>query len=115
MGSTPEKLILASASTARAQMLRCTGVEFTIAPAGIDESAIKRQYRESRQGALACAQALAEAKAWAVAARHPESLVIGADQILVAGEEWFDKPVDLDGARAQLRQLAGRVHTLATA
>jgi len=115
MVSTPERLILASASTARAQMLRNAGVEFTIDPAEIDESAIKRQHRGSGQGALACAQALAEAKARTVAARHPESLVIGADQILVAGDEWFDKPADLDGAATQLRRLAGRAHTLTTA
>jgi septum formation protein len=115
MVSTPEPLILASASTARAQMLRSAGVAFSIDPAGIDESAIKRQHREAGYSALACAQALAEAKALAVAARHPKAVIIGGDQILVAGEDWFDKPRSLNAAAVQLRRLAGRRHMLATA
>ena len=41
--------------------------------------------------------------------------MIGADQILVAGFEWFDKPCDLREARAQLLALRGRTHALATA
>ena len=41
--------------------------------------------------------------------------MIGADQVLAAGTEWFDKPKDVAAARAQLRMLRGRVHSLATA
>jgi septum formation protein len=115
MASTPERLILASASTARAAMLHAAGVDFAIEPAAIDEAALKQDYRATRRDAVACATALAEAKASVVAARHPEALVIGADQILVAGEEWFDKPGDLVAAAAQLRLLRGRDHILVTA
>lgn len=115
MASRTERLVLASASAARAQMLRDAGVDFTIDPAAIDESAIRRRYRESGRDALSCAQALAEAKARTVAGRHPAAIVIGADQILVAGDDWFDKPADLAAAAAQLRQLRGRDHALATA
>jgi septum formation protein len=114
MASTPE-LILASASTARSGLLRAAGVPFRIEPADIDEAIIKREYREAGRDASACAAALAEAKARAVAARHKETLVIGADQILVAGDEWFDKPGDLTEAAAQLRRLRGRDHSLVTA
>jgi septum formation protein len=112
---TREKLILASASSARAALLRAAGVAFEIEPAAIDERVIKRSFRAARRDAAACAPALAEAKAKAVASRHPGSLVIGADQILVAGTEWFDKPADLAEAAAQLRRLRGREHVLATA
>jgi septum formation protein len=59
--------------------------------------------------------ALAKAKARAVAITHPNAVVIGADQILVAGEDWFDKPVTLAEAAGQLRRLSGRTHILATA
>jgi len=59
--------------------------------------------------------ALATEKASVVSRRHPLALVIGADQILAAGKEWFDKPADLLQAGAQLRVLRGRVHELATA
>lgn len=115
MASTPETLILASASSARAAMLRAAGIEFAVEPAVIDETAIKREHRAAGGDAIACAIALAEEKARVVAVRHPSALVIGADQILVAGDEWFDKPSDLEAAAAQLRRLRGRDHTLVTA
>jgi septum formation protein len=96
-------------------MLRAAGVGFAVEPAAIDESAIKREYRGAVRDALTCAATLAEAKARAVAARHPDDVVVGADQILVAGDEWFDKPADLAEAAVQLRRLSGRPHCLATA
>ncbi len=119
MASTPRgigsRLILASASSARAMMLRAAGVEFTAVPAMIDEAAIKRRCRGRAENAAACAMELALVKARAVAAKHPDAIVIGADQILVANDEWFDKPADLAEATAQLRRLSGRNHILATA
>ena len=119
MASTREdagpRLILASASAARAAMLRAAGIAFIAEPAEIDETAIKDSHHIAGRDALACAAALAAAKARAVAARHPRAVVVGADQILVAGDEWFDKPADLAAATAQLRRLAGRTHVLATA
>jgi len=118
MVSTPDappRVILASASTARAMLLRQAGIDFTVAPADIDETAIKRTYLTVGRDAAACAHALAEAKAGAVATRYPDALVIGADQILVADGEWFDKPRDLAEAAEQLRRLRGREHRLVTA
>jgi septum formation protein len=115
MDSTPEPLILASASSARVAMLRAAGVDFTAIPADIDESVIKRRFRDAGGMALDCAMALAEAKAYTVAARHPAALVVGADQILDADGEWFDKPANLAEATVQLRRLRGRGHVLATA
>ena len=96
-------------------MLRAAGVQFEAIPASLDETAIKQQHRRSGGDALGAAMALAEAKAQAVSASHPDSIIIGADQILVAGEEWFDKPADLTAAAQQLRRLSGRSHVLATA
>jgi septum formation protein len=115
MASTTETVILASASKARAAMLRAAGVEFAIEPAAVDEAVVKREHRAAGHDALACAIALAEAKARTVAARHPGALVIGADQILVANGEWFDKPADLEEAAVHLRRLRGCEHILATA
>jgi septum formation protein len=115
MAATAKRIILASASAARAGLLRAAGVEFTAEPAAIDESRLKREARRAGDLAIDCAIALAAEKACTVSRRHPEALVIGADQILAAGEEWFDKPTDLIEAGAQLRALRGRVHTLATA
>jgi len=115
MAAMAEPIILASASTARARLLAAAGVPFTIEPAAIDEERIKRASREAGSSAMTCARALAVEKARDVSARHPEALVIGGDQILVVGDEWFDKPTNLAEARAQLLWLRGRAHVLATA
>ena len=58
---------------------------------------------------------LAELKARRMAQRAPDALVIGADQLLVCEDRWFDKPASIEGAREQLRALRGRTHVLATA
>ena len=115
MTAPGRELILASASPARARLLAAAGVAFRIEPARIDEERMKRAARAAGEAAIGCALALAEAKAREVAARHPYAFVLGADQILAAGAEWFDKPADLAAARAQLCRLRGRVHRLATA
>lgn len=111
----PERLVLASASTARANLLRAAGLSFAIAPAAIDETSVKRDSHQTGVPAIDCALALAAAKALEVSRRDQQALVIGADQILVLDRQWFDKPRDLSEAAAQLRQLRGRTHTLATA
>jgi septum formation protein len=108
-------LVLASASPARAAMLREAGLAFTATPAAIDEAAIRDASQAEGHSAEDTALLLAELKASAVARRLPDALVIGADQILVCDNAWFAKPDDRDAARAQLRTLAGRTHRLATA
>ncbi len=110
-----EPLILASASAARARLLNNAGIAFSVEPAGIDEEAVKRSYQAADRPAQECALALAEAKAEQVSARHPEALVIGADQILDVGGVWFDKPVEAAAVRLQLAALRGRTHELPTA
>jgi septum formation protein len=110
-----ERLVLASASTARAALLRAAGIEFAVWPADLDEEPVKRAARAAGATALEAAAELAKAKAGAISNRFPDAHVIGADQILVAGEQWFDKPTDIAGARAQLLALRGRAHRLATA
>jgi septum formation protein len=111
----PEPIILASASPTRARLLEAAGVPFTVRPPDIGESSLKQQAREASCTAIECALDLARAKAAAVSMRYPEALVIGADQLLVLGDEWFDKPADVAAARMQLQRLRGRTHVLATA
>lgn len=115
MTAEAARLILASASAARAKLLRAAGVSFAIEPAAIDEDALKREARRKGDPAIECASALAAAKACAVSRRAPEALVIGGDQLLTSGNEWFDKPRDLPEARTHLLRLRGRSHVLATA
>ena len=109
------RLILASASAARLALLRGAGLAVEAQPAHIDEAEIKAAARADRATPEDDALLLAELKAARIARREPDALVIAADQLLVVGEEWLDKPPTLDAARAQLLTLRGRTHTLITA
>lgn len=115
MAAMAERLILASASEGRAALLRAAGLDFTIEPAAIDERRVKDEARRAGDSAMSCASALAIAKACCISYRNPTALVVGADQLLAAGGEWFDKPANLAEARTQLVSLCGRIHSLATA
>ena len=108
-------IVLASASSARRALLRSAGLSFRADVAAVDEAEVKAGYRREGRNVADLALALAELKALRVSGRYPEALVIGADQILVCGDVWFDKPPDLDHARAQLIALRGRTHSLVTA
>ncbi|GAC1347384.1 MAG: Maf-like protein [Acetobacteraceae bacterium] len=106
-------LLLASQSAARAAVLTAAGLRFAARPARVDEAAVKAAMRQDGASADDTALALAGLKASRV--REGEPLVIGADQLLVCEEDWFDKPSDSAAARAQLLTLRGRAHTLVTA
>ena len=108
-------VVLASSSAIRAELLMRAGVAVIRDAAGVDESEVKRSFQREGLDAARCAEALAAAKATRVAQRHPDALVIGADQILDLDGTWFDKPRDLADARAQLEALRGKRHELATA
>jgi len=108
-------IILASASPARAQILRAAGVEAEIQPARLDEAAIKAALVAACAPPRDVADKLAEMKALRISARNPGRLVLGADQVLVHDGWLYDKPADLDAARVQLRALRGRSHQLLSA
>lgn len=107
------RLILASSSRSRADMLRNAGVEFEIVPAHADEDAVKQSMAGS--GAPAIAEALAELKALTISTKHPKALVLGADQILDFEGEIVSKSESMPGAAALLRRLRGKSHRLVTA
>jgi septum formation protein len=108
-------LVLASASTARRAVLDAAGLVFTAQAAAVDEDALKASARAEGLAPAEAALLLAEAKARRIQARRPEALVLGADQILVLGARWFDKPPDMAAARQHLLDLRGETHTLVTA
>ncbi len=111
----PARLILASASATRLALLRGAGLAVEAMPAHVDEAAIKQAARAEGVDADETAMLLAELKAARISRREPDALVIAADQILVCGDRWFDKPDTTEAAREQLRSLRGRTHTLVTA
>lgn len=108
-------LILASASAARAAMLRQAGLDFTIVPARVDEAEIKRGLQAEGAGVREAAETLAELKALRGTPAGDDSFVIGADQMLACDGRWYDKPADLAEARAQLLSLRGKTHELVSA
>lgn len=110
--ATPS-LVLASGSLTRLTLLQDAGLVVQARPAAIDEDLIKRSARAEGAGPDDTALLLADFKA----RRHARDdlLVIGADQILVCEDRWFDKPADLAGARTHLAALRGKSHVLHTA
>ena len=108
-------LILASASTARAQMLRAAGVEIEIIPARVDESELKLSLKQQGADPETAAIALAELKALQVSSSRPGRLVLGADQMLDCDGTWFDKPENRAAAKAQLLSLRNKTHRLTSA
>ena len=107
------RLILASGSAARRDLLAGAGLRFEVRAVAVDEAALREAARAEGVGAREAALLLAEAKAARI--RDPEALVIGADQILLCDDRWLEKPADLAAARAQLRFLRGREHRLVSA
>ncbi|MGM0584176.1 MAG: Maf family protein [Pseudomonadota bacterium] len=110
-----EPLILASASQARADLLRNAGVEIEVIPARVDEEGMKQALRAEGAAPRELADALAELKASRASDRSPGRLVLGADQVLTCEGRSYDKPRDRAEAREQLLSLAGRSHQLLSA
>lgn len=108
-------VVLASASRTRASMLDAAGIAHHVDPARVDEAEIKLSMSHGGADPLDAAVFLAEMKAQRISPRHPDALVIGADQILECEGRWFDKPESPEEARRQLVALRGREHRLATA
>lgn len=102
------KLVLASGSPRRSEILTSVGWEFTKDVADIDESERKGETPENYVRRLALEKALA------VAARHETAIVLGADTTVVIDKQIIGKPADLADARRMLKMLSGRWHEVLT-
>jgi septum formation protein len=106
------KLILASASPRRAEILRNAGIQFEICSRDVDESRLDNE----SPGDYVCRLALA--KAVSAAERNPnldaDALIIGADTVVVVGSAILGKPASSDDAKRMLRSISGRVHEVRT-
>ncbi|GGF59161.1 Maf-like protein [Terasakiella brassicae] len=105
------KIILASASKSRADLLQGAGLDIECCPADLDENLIKSEGLSVRQTALK----LSFAKAMAVSEKYPGSYIIGADQMMECEGQRYDKPVDQKEAKKQLMDLRGKIHHLISA
>jgi septum formation protein len=103
----PTKLILASASPRRAEILRGLGVHFEVEPSGIDES------RFSDEDPATYVERVARAKA--NSRKRSDALILAADTIVVIDGAVLGKPADSEEARGMVGRLAGREHTVLTA
>src|SRR5215831_11292819 len=106
------EIVLASTSTSRRAMLEAAGVTFTVVAPNVDEEQVRGLLQDAGAYPQTIAEALAEAKAVAVSERHPEALVLGADQLLVCEDRIFAKARDEPEARETLRSLRAREHQL---
>jgi septum formation protein len=105
----PSRLILASASPRRRQLLTQIGIRFDVHAADIDET------RHPNEGPAAYVQRLALSKAVAVHALHPDDTILGADTTVVVDNHILEKPTDRADAERMLRMLAGGTHQVLTA
>jgi septum formation protein len=106
------KLILASSSPRRAQILRDAGFDFTIKPANVDESLAPGEAVEAYVARIA--QAKAHAVAGRALADGTPAIVIAADTVVLAGKQILPKPKDADDARRMLRLLNATTHEVLT-
>lgn len=111
--SEQPKLILASGSAARAQMLTNVGLPFETIPADIDESAIISNYEHEDIPTIA--NRLASAKAVYVSSIRKDALVIGSDQTLELDGELISKSATDDDAFEKLKAMSGKTHILHSA
>jgi septum formation protein len=103
------RLILASASPRRRELLARLGLPFEVVPADVVEH--EPPGSDDPRGLVLHNAAL---KAAAVAATHPDAIVLGADTTVFLGGDVFHKPADLAEARVMLKRLSGRTHTVFT-
>ena len=102
------KIILASASPRRLSLLRNIGLEPEVIASQIDEDSVPGESPEEK------ARGCALAKASAVAEKVEDGLVIGADTVVVLGDEILGKPASREEAEEMLACLSGRTHRVVT-
>lgn len=106
---TSPRVILASQSPRRRELLAQIGIVHEVRPAHIDEAYLPHELPGPH------AERLAREKAGKLAAEHPDALVIGADTIVVVDHEVLGKPSDAADAERMLLLLGGRTHMVHTA
>ena len=106
------KIILASTSKSRKNILKLAGVKYTAINSGVDEEKTKKNYKGSPRD---LALILAKEKAQAISKIKKNCLVIGADQVLSFNGKVFNKPKNLKEAKKNLLLFRGKTHYLNSA
>jgi septum formation protein len=108
-------LLLASASRTRLLLLLAAGLRAEAVAAHVDERGIQAGLEAGKAQPGAIALALAQAKAAALSAHHPDRWVLGADQTLDCAGELLHKPANRAAAFRQIARLQGKTHRLTSA
>ncbi|MBQ4424727.1 MAG: septum formation inhibitor Maf [Lachnospiraceae bacterium] len=103
-----KKIILASSSPRRKELLAMAGIPFTVDASPVPEI-VPEGLAAEKQSAF-----LAEVKAAAVSVSHPQDVVIGADTTVICEGRVMGKPKDAEEAREMLAFLSGKIHTVYT-
>lgn len=106
-----KKILLASQSPRREELLAKIGVPFEI----VTSNVVEHHQIESPSNLNRYAESLAKKKAEAVAAIHPDAVIIGADTIVGKGNQIFHKPKSQEEAKLFLQELSGETHGVITA
>jgi septum formation protein len=109
----PVPVVLASASPTRRRLLAELIADFEVLPAELDEEDLAS--RAARSDARGLALVLARAKAAAVSAQRPDSLIIAADTLVACGDEVIGKPADREDAVRILTKLSRGCHRVVSA
>lgn len=109
MPSNQPKLILASGSPRRQELMRELGFTFDVQPQDLDETPLKGEKPRTYVCRIAREKAISAAK------KNAGNIVLAADTSVALGRRIFGKPESADGAAAMLRQMSGRRHRVMTA
>ena len=107
-----KKIILASKSKVRKEILDKNNITNTVEPSNVDEDIIKTSLLSEKASPEIISKNLAEVKANKISIKFPDKLVLGADSVIDLEGKLISKPVNREDALEILRELNGRAHYL---
>ena len=107
-----KKIILASKSKVRKEILDKNNITSTVEPSNVDEDIIKTSLLSEKASPEIISKNLAEVKANKISIKFPDKLVLGADSVIDLEGKLISKPVNREDALKILRELNGRAHYL---
>ena len=107
-----KKIILASKSKVRKEILDKNNITSTVEPSNVDEDIIKTSLLSEKASPEIISKNLAEVKANKISIKYPDKLVLGADSVIDLEGKLISKPVNREDALKILRELNGRAHHL---
>ena len=107
-----KKIILASKSKVRKEILDKNNITSTVEPSNVDEDIIKTSLLSEKASPEIISKNLAEVKANKISIKYPDKLVLGADSVIDLDGELINKPENREDAMIILKKLNGKSHLL---